>query len=105
MNAPTLLARHVEAFFTRRLMQERGASPHTLAAYRDCFRLLLGFAHRRIGKAPSALALSNLDAPLIASFLEHLEKGRGNTVRTRKDRKSTRLNSSHIQKSRMPSSA
>jgi hypothetical protein len=54
MNAPVLLARCLEAFFTQRLMRERSASPHTVAAYRDCFRLLLSFAHRRLARAPAA---------------------------------------------------
>jgi integrase/recombinase XerD len=86
MNAPLLLARCLEAFFMQRLMRERSASPHTIAAYRDCFRLLLGFAHRRLGRPPSALTLADLDAPLIGAFLDHLEKGRGNTAGTRNAR-------------------
>jgi len=86
MNAPVLLAKWLEAFFTQRLMRERSASPHTIAAYRDCFRLLLGFAHRHLGRPPAALTLADLDAPLIGAFLDHIEKGRGNTTRTRNAR-------------------
>jgi integrase/recombinase XerD len=79
--APTL-----EAFFTERLLHQRQASPHTVAAYRDTFRLLLGYARQQTGKAPVQLDLQDLDAPLIAAFLEHLEKDRGNSVRTRNAR-------------------
>jgi site-specific recombinase XerD len=79
--APTL-----EAFFTERLLHQRQASPHTVAAYRDTFRLLLGYARQRTGKAPVQLDLRDLDAPLIAAFLEHLERDRGNSVRTRNAR-------------------
>lgn len=80
------LAPRLEAFFTDRLLRQRQASPHTVAAYRDTFRLLLGFLQRRLGKAPSELDLDHLDAPLIGAFLEELEKHRRNTVRTRNAR-------------------
>jgi len=79
--APTL-----EAFFTERLGRQRKASPHTVAAYRDAFRLLLTFAHERTGKAPSQLDFVDLDAPLVAAFLDHLEGERRNSVRTRNAR-------------------
>ena len=51
--AMTALAPTLEAFFTRRLVNEKGVSPHTIAAYRDTFRLLLTFAQERTGKQPS----------------------------------------------------
>lgn len=73
----------LEAFFTQRLMQQRQASAHTIASYRDTFRLLLLFAHRRLRKAPSTLALEDIDAPLVVAFLDELEKVRGVTARTR----------------------
>ncbi len=73
----------LEAFFTDRLMNQRQASPHTIASYRDTFRLLLQFAQQRLEKAPSELALENLDAPFIGAFLDHLEKDRRNSARTR----------------------
>jgi len=79
--APTL-----EAFFTERLVTQRRASPHTIASYRDTFCLLLGFIERKTGKAPACLAFENLDAPLIGAFLDHLERDRRNTVRTRNAR-------------------
>jgi integrase/recombinase XerD len=77
------LAPALEGFFTERLLNQRQASAHTVGAYRDTFRLLLGFACRRTGKAPSALDFEDLDAPLIGAFLHHLEHERGNSVRTR----------------------
>jgi integrase/recombinase XerD len=79
--APTL-----EAFFTGRLINEKGASPNTIASYRDTFRLLLGFAQRHTGKPPSKLEIEDLDAPLIAAFLDHLEHERANGPRTRNAR-------------------
>jgi integrase/recombinase XerD len=82
----TALAPTLEAFFTDRLIRQRNASPHTIAAYRDTWRLLLAFAARQAGKQPSQLEVADLDAPLIGAFLDHLEHGRGNSPRTRNAR-------------------
>lgn len=67
----------LQAFFTRRLMQQRQASPHTIGSYRDSFRLLLRFAQQRLGVAPQRLALEQIDAPLITAFLDDLQTTRG----------------------------
>ena len=76
----------LQAFFTDRLLRERNASPLTVAAYRDTWRLLLGFASKRTGKPPSALDFNDIDVPLVGAFLDHLERERGNAVRTRNAR-------------------
>ena len=76
--APTL-----QAFFTDRLTNQLHASPRTIASYRDCLRLLLCFANDRTGIAPSALDWDDLDEPLIAAFLDHLETDRHNSARTK----------------------
>lgn len=80
------LAGLLEAFFTDRLMRQRQASPHTIASYRDTFRLLLEFTNHKLKKAPSALFLDDIDAPLVGCFLDHLEKSRGNVSRSRNTR-------------------
>lgn len=80
------LAPVLQAFFTDRLLRERHASPQTVAAYRDTWRLLLGFGAKQIGKPPSALHLDEIDVPLVCAFLDHLEHVRGNSVRTRNAR-------------------
>ena len=72
---PSLL----QSFFTDRLLRQRQASPHTIAGYRDCFRLLLDFAKERLGKIPSQLRIEDLDAPFVCLFLDHLEGNRKNT--------------------------
>ena len=82
----TSLAPTLQAFFTERLITQRHASPHTVAAYRDTFRLLLGFAEDHLGKAPSKLCVNNLDADVIGAFLNHLEADRANSARTRNAR-------------------
>jgi integrase/recombinase XerD len=79
--APTL-----QAFFTGRLIGQRQASPHTIAAYRDTLKLLIAFAAQRTGRQPSALDIDDLDAPLVGAFLDHLEHERHNSVRTRNAR-------------------
>ena len=73
----------LERFFTQRLMQQRQASAHTIASYRDTFKLLLEFAQRRLHKAPFVLALEDIDAPLITAFLDEQEQVRGVVARTR----------------------
>jgi integrase/recombinase XerD len=82
----TSLAPLLEAFFTDRLINQRHASGHTVAAYRDSFKLLLTFTEQRTGKQPAQLDTADLDAPLIGAFLQHLEHDRGNSVRTRNAR-------------------
>jgi integrase/recombinase XerD len=78
-NLPALL----QSFFTTRLMTQRKVSPHTIASYRDTFRLLLQFAQKRLRKAPSQLALHDLDASLVGAFLEDLENRRRNGAKSR----------------------
>lgn len=82
----TPLAPLLQAFFTERLAKERQASPHTISAYKTTFSLLLRFARDQLGTAPSDIRLDELSAPLISSFLQHLEADRSNSVRTRNAR-------------------
>ncbi len=76
--APTL-----QAWFTDRLIAQRNVSPHTIRAYRDTLRLLLDYAEQQLGHQPCQLDIAELDAPLIAAFLDHLETQRGNSIPTR----------------------
>jgi len=82
----TDLAAPLQSFFTERLLRQQQASPHTIAGYRDCFRLLLHFAKDRLGKMPSQLLIEDLDAPFVGLFLEHLQGVRKNSARTRNAR-------------------
>jgi integrase/recombinase XerD len=83
MPDPSNLPGLLQSFFTVRLMAQRKVSPHTIASYRDTFRLLLQFAQKRLSKAPSQLGLADLDASLIDAFLADLEKQRRNGPRSR----------------------
>src|ERR1039458_5624957 len=81
-NLPALLQR----FFTDRLLGQLGASPHTVACYRDAFRLLLRFAAERLRHTPSGLRVEDLDAALLSKFLDHIEQQRRCSARTRNAR-------------------
>ena len=85
MTATTLPAL-LQAFFTDRLLRQRQASPHTIAAYRDTFRLLLRFADQELHKPATELRIEEIDAPFLGRFLEHLERSRNNSPRTRNAR-------------------
>ncbi len=80
------LAPLIESFFTDRLYRQLRASPNTVIAYRDTFRLLLVFAQSRLGKTPSDLLFDDLNAPFIGAFLTHLEEERHCSPRTRNSR-------------------
>jgi integrase/recombinase XerD len=86
MNTKANFSALVQGFFTDRLLRQRRASPHTVAGYRDTFRLLLHFAAGQLGKVPSRLTLEELDAAFIGDFLDHLEKERSNSARSRNTR-------------------
>ena len=79
--APTL-----QAFFTDRLIRQRHASANTIGAYRDACKLLLSFVSERTGKQPCHLDIGDLDAEMIAAFLDHLEHDRGNSISSRNAR-------------------
>jgi site-specific recombinase XerD len=85
MSAPEFPAL-LQTFFTDRLLRQRQASPHTVRAYRNTFRLLLRFAEDRLRRSPSRLVLADLDAEFVTTFLEHLEQERGNRARSRNAR-------------------
>lgn len=83
MKIPAEFPALLESFFTKRLVAQRRVSPHTIASYRDTFRLLIRFAEKKLGKAPSRLTLEDLNAPFLGSFLDHLEASRANGARSR----------------------
>lgn len=82
----SLLAPTLQAFFSERLFTQKNASPHTVASYRDCLRLLLCYVHDTVGTPPAKLDLADLDATVIGAFLDHLERERGLSVASRNTR-------------------
>jgi integrase/recombinase XerD len=80
------LAPVLQAYFTDRLIGQRAASPNTIGAYKVTFRLLLAYAAKHTRKAPGTLDIADLDATLVAAFLDHLERDRHNRVATRNNR-------------------
>jgi len=82
----TPIAPHITAFLQQRLPLERGASDNTCESYAYAFKLLLEFASRRLKTQPSQLYLEQMDAPMILSFLDHLETTRHNGASSRNTR-------------------
>lgn len=82
----TILPALIQRFFTERLCAQMEASPHTIAGYRDTFRLLLRYASERTGRVPTRLKVEDLDCDLVGEFLTHVETERGNTARSRNTR-------------------
>jgi integrase/recombinase XerD len=82
----TAFATLLQRFFSDRLCTQMEASHHTIAGYRDTFRLLIRFASARCGKPPTKLGIEDLDADLIGDFLVHVETARGNGARSRNTR-------------------
>lgn len=76
----------VQEFFSHYIVDQRALSPHTVAAYRDTFKLFLAFTQKRLGILPTALKLTDFTADLVLEFLDHLEQERHNTVRSRNAR-------------------
>lgn len=83
---PPSFAALVQAYFTEYLTQQRALSSQTIAAYRDGFMLFLGFAESRLGKSPAQIVLADVTPDLIMAFLDHLERQRHNSVRSRNAR-------------------
>src|SRR6478672_1282722 len=78
-----LLGPHLQSFFTEHLSRHKRSSPQTIASLRDSFRLLLEFIHTSTGVAPATVCITDLNSATALAFLDHLEKDRGNTVRSR----------------------
>ena len=83
---PPTFAALVQAYFAEYLTQQRALSPQTIAAYRDAFVLFLDFAQTRLSKSPTVMALADITPDLIMAFLDHLERQRHNSVRSRNAR-------------------
>ncbi len=77
----------VQSFFEGHLAGERGLSPNTVLAYRDCLKLFLAFLSRRLGKPAQELSTADFDDQGALAFLDHLERERGNSARTRNARR------------------
>jgi len=84
---PQVLFALVESFFAEYLPRQRGASVHTVRAYRDALTLLLRFVADQRGRGLDALQLGDLDADAVTRFLDHIEVERSNSSITRNCRR------------------
>ena len=86
LSDPSIFAGLLQRFFIQRLMQHKNVSPQTVSAYRDTFRLLIGYLERCMQRRPESIALNDLDAKAVLNFLSYLETERGNSIRSRNAR-------------------
>jgi site-specific recombinase XerD len=86
--SPSLgLFAHVQSYFTEYLPRQRGASVHTILAYRDALTLLFKFVSEQSGRGVASLQLVDLDADVVTRFLDYTETTRSNSVATRNCRR------------------
>jgi len=83
---PTNLAHLLQRYFCSYLSNQRRLSHHTIASYRDMFRLLLPFVATTQKKPVSSLSLEDISVEVVLLFLKYLEKQRGNREQTRNAR-------------------
>lgn len=72
-----------ESFFRNYLQHTRGASAHTVRAYRDALKLFYLFLADQQGKPVADLALEDVQSDGVLGFLDHVESRRGNSAVTR----------------------
>jgi integrase/recombinase XerD len=87
MRRPTPLMALVQSYFQVHLRRVRGASDHTIRAYRDGLRLFFAFAAQKLRRSVSDLSLDDLRTDMVLAFLDHLESGRANSAVTRNCRR------------------
>jgi hypothetical protein len=98
---PPSFAALVQQFFTEHLVAQRAVSAQTVAWYRDALLLFLDFASRKLGKVPTAMLLADVRPDLILAFLDHVEHGRHNAVRSSCETRRTRDPIGTIQSDRL----
>src|SRR5471030_3502932 len=80
---PESLFTLTQSFFHNYLQGTRGASAHTLRAYRDALKLFFLFLADRKHKAVADLSLEDVQAETVLAFLDHIEAKRSNSAVTR----------------------
>lgn len=86
MCEPSKFSALLQKFFTERLSQQRNASPNTIAAYRDAFKIFFEYATKKLKKKASEFTLQDFSQTLVVGFLDHLELSRKNSERSRNAR-------------------
>lgn len=77
------LAPILQEYFTAYLVTQRAMSGATIRAYRDTWKLFLGFLSQTAHVPVFQLQVTDIDAASVLAFLDHLETQRGNSVSTR----------------------
>ena len=71
---PTDFSKYISDFISGHLLNERGASANTIAAYRDAFVLLLNFIQQVKRIKPEKLTLDKIKKETILTLMLHLTK-------------------------------
>ena len=74
--------RYLREWFTVFLPHQRGASPHTITAFRDAWNLLLRYVTDTRQIPLEQMTFAVLDRELIAEFLDYMTATRGWSVDT-----------------------
>jgi site-specific recombinase XerD len=80
---PDSLLALTQSFFVNYLQSTRGASGHTVRAYRDALTLFFLFLAERKRKQIAGLDLNDIQAESVLAFLDHIESKRSNSAVTR----------------------
>jgi integrase/recombinase XerD len=80
---PESLLALTQSFFVNYLQSTRGASGHTVRAYRDALTLFFLFLSGRKRRQIADLDLDDIQAESVLAFLEHIESKRRNSAATR----------------------
>jgi site-specific recombinase XerD len=80
---PESLFTLTQSFFHNYLQGTRGASAHTVRAYRDALKLFFLFLADRKRKSLADLSLEDVQAETVLAFLDHIEAKRNNSAVTR----------------------
>jgi integrase/recombinase XerD len=86
LSKPSEFSSLLQRYFVERLLQQKNASPRTIAAYRDAFRLFFEYAEKHHHTTASKFTLNDFNAKLVLGFLDHLELQRKNSIRSRNSR-------------------
>lgn len=81
-----LLAPFMKRFFGHYLGVQKGLSINTISSYRDAIKLLLCYGGDTLKKSVDELMAEDITESLVLNFLDHVEKKRDCTVRTRNAR-------------------
>lgn len=80
------LAVSLQSYFTTFAHTQRDLSAHTIASYRDTWRMLIKYLAATLDTGADRIDFDAITVTSISAFLDHLEHDRGNNAKTRNTR-------------------